>query len=496
MIDFDTDNGRLFSIILAVVEQAKMIRIGNLFDMNSARRFCFSFAVACCIFFLWTSSSCAQEKSAVIVRGGNYFDTDSGLFVPNKDILIVDGKFESIGEAASFDGATVLQLAETDFILPGLIDCHAHYNVRLLRKRREEFHVVPIQYLANGVTVTFSCGEYDPEGMLQLRKDIESGKKIGPKLLNSGPYFGIARRPWHADPEQVRAEVDFWAEQGVGGFKAKLIDPKCLEALIEQAHKHGLTVTGHLDSGYNNSVNPSTAIDLGIDRIEHFLGGDAMPATKQAYSSLAGITADMPEFKAIVKKFVDSETVFDCTISAYGYIGTREEFYDYWYDEPSLFTDYVREQIAVNQKKRPRRPSGRFQAIFEAKQTTIDDYFRAGGKISLGTDHFSDGSYLAGFGAHREMHILNNSGIPAADVIRIATINGAKALQIDKEYGSITKGKFGDLMIVKGNPLEDIKNTRNVKKVVRAGTVYDSKELLESVKGKLGPTNDEEAKDW
>ena len=94
------------------------------------------------------------------------------------------------------------------------------------------------------------------------------------------------------------------------------------------------------------------------------------------------------------------------------------------------------------------------------------------------------------------MHILNNSGIPAADVIRIATINGARALQIDKEYGSITKGKFGDLMIVKGNPLEDIKNTRNVKKVVRAGTVYDSKELLESVKGKLGPTNDEEAKAW
>ena len=75
----------------------------------------------------------------------------------------------------------------------------------------------------------------------------------------------------------------------------------------------------------------------------------------------------------------------------------------------------------------------RFQEIFEAKQTTIDDYFRAGGRITLGTDHFCSGTHLAGFGAHREMHVMASAGIPAADVIRIATINGARALNIDDE---------------------------------------------------------------
>ncbi len=439
-----------------------------------------------------TTEAVNPTQGSVKIVGGQYFDTTAGVFVKNEGLLIEDGKFKSLSD----DSAQVqsITLEDDAFILPGLIDCHAHYNVRLIRKRREEFTVIPIQYLANGVTVTFSCGEYNPEGMLKLKHDIASGKKIGPRLLNSGPYFGTARRPWHADPDKVREEVDFWAEKGVGGFKAKLIDPPSLKALIEQAHKHDLTVTGHLDSGFRNSVNPSTAIDLGIDRIEHFLGGDAMGNDQPAYSTLGQITADMPEFKAIVQKFIETETVFDATISAYGYFGTREKFYDYWYDERQLFTPHV--QALVTEREKSYRPMMRFHKIFETKQTTIDDYFAAGGKISLGTDHFSNGTYLAGFGAHREMEILNSAGIPAADVLRIATINGAEALNIDQQHGSIAVGKSGDLVIVTGNPLDDIKNTRNVQTVVRAGVVYDSAELLDSVKGKLGPATAEEEKDW
>ena len=444
-------------------------------------------------------SSVAQKPQDVAIVGGHYFDTDVPGFLPNQGILIRDGKFRVVNselDPESLTDTRVIALDDSQYILPGIVDCHAHYNVKLLKQRREEFHVIPIQYLANGVTVTFSCGEYLPEQMLQLRKDIESGKKVGPRLLNSGPYFGLARQPWHADPDQVREEVDFWAARGVGGLKAKLIDPPSLQALIDQAHKHGLTVTGHLDSGYNNSVNPATAIDMGIDRIEHFLGGDGMPDTTSAYASLARITPDMPEFKAIVQKFIEHGVCFDATISAYGYFGNRETFYDYWYDEPALFTDYVREKIALRLAENPRRPMARFQQIFEAKQSTIDDFFRAGGLITLGTDHFSDGSYLGGFGAHREMQVLHAAGIPAAEVIKIATINGARALKIDNQHGSIEAGKSGDLCIIQGNPLQDIKNTRSVQHVVRKGIVYDPQKLLQECRGRLGPRNDEEARSW
>ena len=115
-------------------------------------------------------------------------------------------------------------------------------------------------------------------------------------------------------------------------------------------------------------------------------------------------------------------------------------------------------------------------------KTTIDDYFKAGGLISLGTDHNSDGNYLAGFGVHREMDAMVRAGIPPAEVIKIASINGARALKIDKDHGSIEVGKSADLYIIEGNPLDNIRNTRNGKFVVAGGKIYKCSDLLESVK--------------
>ena len=204
----------------------------------------------------------AQEKSQkqfdTVITGGWVFRTGSGKFIKNKAIGIRDGRFVAVDEEISVDAKDTVKLSDEQYILPGIVDCHAHYNVKLIGRRREEFKVMPIVYLANGATVTFSCGEYAPEKMMQLRKDIEAGKQIGPRLINSGPYFGKARPGWKGNkPEQqIRDEVDFWAKNGVGGFKAKAIGPKHLKILIEQAHKHDLTVTGHLDSGFNGSVNP------------------------------------------------------------------------------------------------------------------------------------------------------------------------------------------------------------------------------------------------
>ena len=235
-------------------------------------------------FSFWSHGSdnvAAQEKSAdTLIKGGQYFDVESGQMKPNSGIAILDGRFVEATTAKE-----VIELDDSQFVLPGLIDCHAHYNLRLIKKRREEFEFMPIVYLANGATVTFSCGEFDPESMLAMRKRIESGEQIGPRLITSGPYFGRARPGWRPDkPEQeIRDEVDFWAKQGTGGFKAKSIDPDSLKILIDQAHKHGLTVTGHLGSGFRDSVNPRDAVSMGIDRIEHFLGGEAMPDSKSAY---------------------------------------------------------------------------------------------------------------------------------------------------------------------------------------------------------------------
>ncbi|MCH2182154.1 MAG: amidohydrolase family protein [Mariniblastus sp.] len=438
-----------------------------------------------------------QEKQGGMtdlqIIGGSVFDTPSAKFVRNPGLAVRDGRF--VKYSPSTPTAKRIELQDNDYILPGLVDCHAHYNVKLIGKRREEFHVIPIQYLANGVTVTFSCGEFRPEEMQKLRKRIEQGAQVGPRLINSGPYFGRARPTWRGikPEEEIRQEVDFWVAQGVGGFKAKAISPEELEPLIDQAHRHGLTVTGHLGSGYRNSVNPRDAIVMGIDRIEHFLGGDAMPATESAYQSLPRITPDMQSFQEIVQLYLDRGTWFDATITAYGYFGECGEEYDYWFDERELFTPYIRQRL---QSRPPSKPMELFERIYRAKQKTINAYWTAGGRVTLGTDHFSNGNYLPGFGAHRELDALVRSGIPPAEAIKIATINGAQALGIEADHGSIEVGKSADLFVVRGNPLEDIRRTRHVQQVMTGGSLYQADQLLQSVRGKLGPANEKEAADW
>ena len=442
----------------------------------------------------------AQQSVDTLVVGGHFFHTESATFKRNHGIAIQNGRIVKVEiNPEDYTAKQTITATNSQYILPGLIDCHAHYNVRLIKKRREEFTYMPLIYLANGATVTFSCGEFDPEAMFKLRKRLENGEQVGPKLITSGPYFGRARPGWRGQkPEQeIRDEVDFWAKRGSGGFKAKSIDPNSLRVLIDQAHKHDLTVTGHLDSGFRNSVNPRDAVSMGIDRIEHFLGGDAMPDSQSAYQSLQNIRAGTDEHKKIIKHFIDHGTVFDATLTAYGYLGettpeTHEE-YQYWIDEREFFTPHMQN---VAQNAPPMKGMEIYQRVYRAKQKTIASFFEAGGKISLGTDHVSNGNHLPGFGVHRELDALVRNGIPAADAIKIGTINGARALGIEKDHGSIEAGKIADLVIVEGNPLESIRNTRNIKTVIRAGTAHDAKELLESAKGKLGPANKEEEANW
>ena len=447
------------------------------------------------VVFCFSTEVFSQDKSEpydLVVHGGKYFDSIQGKLVDNPGIAVRQQKF--VPYDPSVPGVANINVTEDQTILPGIVDCHAHYNVRIFKRRREEFEVMPIVYLANGATVTFSCGEYAPDKMLQLRKDIDSGQKIGPRLINSGPYFGRARPGWNraATNEQIMDEVDFWAKQGAGGFKAKAISPRHLKALILAAKKHGLTVTGHLDSGFRNSVNPSDAIDMGIHRVEHFLGGEGMPDSKSAYASLASIAPDSPVYRDIAKKFVEHGVWFDATITAYGYIGNRGEGYDRWVDESQFFTPFVLKKIA----SRKHRPVKRFEAIYQAKLKSISTFFEMGGKITLGTDHVSDGTFLPGFGIHREMDAFVRSGIPAKDALKIATIHGARALGLESEHGSIEPGKFADLVIVNGNPLENIRNTRNVDSVMTRGKIYRAWKLLDTVKGRLGPKDESEMDRW
>ncbi len=423
------------------------------------------------------------------ITGGYYFDVHSGKMIANQGLIVRSGKFVGVGSVLdSTGGYQLLELTDDNYILPGIFDLHAHYRVTFDGVRRDEVEANPVIFLANGVTSTFPGGEIQPEVMLEGRRKIDRGEKVGARIHSSGPYFGSAFPSWNRgiSIEDIYATVDKWAELGVSGFKAKGITPVHLKALIERAHKHGLTVTAHLGSGYRNTVNPRDAITMGIDRIEHFLGGDALPNTTSAYATLQDLDMTDPETISLIDKeidhFIANKVYFDATLTAYGYYGNRKEFYDYWTDERKYLTPY-----AFEITKETRQKLDRFQKIFDVKKFTVKRYFDKGGMITLGTDHPSVGEYIPGFSAHREMEALNAIGIPATEVLKIATINGARALRKSDILGSLEVGKLADAFIINGNPLEDITRTKSVHTVIKGGEVYNSAELLKSVEGKMGP---------
>src|SRR5712671_1844432 len=147
---------------------------------------------------LGVSTSGAQENGTVVVRGGWLFDGVRDTRIRNPGIVVRGGTIIKIAEptAADLAGAQVVAVADSETILPGFIDVHAHYSMSLVGRRRDETGLYSLVFLANGVTTTFPAGEFNPEEMIALRDRVERGEQPGPRIWSSGPYYGTARAGW------------------------------------------------------------------------------------------------------------------------------------------------------------------------------------------------------------------------------------------------------------------------------------------------------------
>jgi len=443
-----------------------------------------------------------ESYDSIVILGGWLIDGINQDRQKNKGIKIKDGMIVSVDEditKASLSNSRVINLTDTQTILPGMIDMHAHYNFDLVDVGRvEEVIYNGIIFLANGVTSTWSAGEYYPERVIQQRDLINSGKSSGPRLFASGPYFGAFRCEyniktaeddciaWPNDisEEEIRNEVDRWAQQGVISIKIKQASPGEAKILIEQAHKNGMTTTAHLANYHGEyDVHLRDAILMGLDRVEHRItlgiGGER--------------SAEMDQ---MIELMIDNQVYYDPNLQMYGGINLRKELGTdlVWTDEAKYFTPYA--QSLLNKRGEP--PPESEEVEFRQRVVELKAFFNKGGAdlIIVGTDEPVYTTLLPGFAFHRELYAMVHVGIPAMEVIQAATINGAKALGVADRLGSIEAGKEADIVIINGNPLTDIKDTRNIEFIIKEGILYDPKVLLNSAEGKIGPSSPEDHAQW
>jgi len=440
-------------------------------------------------------------ENELIITGGWLFDATGGERKPNTGIVIRNGKFVAVGLGASValsDTATIIELDDDQTLLPGMFDLHAHYNYDLVdRGRVEEVQHSGNVFLANGVTATWSAGEYYPERVLAQRELIDSGEATGPRLFASGPYMGGFRCEyavktaaddcvgWPNDitEAEIRAEVDHWADQGVVSIKIKQATPDETRILIDQAQRRGMTTAGHLyNYEMSYDVDAREAIRMGLDRLEHNITlGSGGPQSAEA--------------DEVIGLLLKHQVFFGPNLQMYGGINLRKDLSGMvWTDEAQYFTPYA--QKLLEQRGPPSPESERDE--LNQRLVELRKFHAAGGAglLIVGTDEPVYTALLAGFAYHRELMAMVHAGIPPADVLKAATINGARALGVADRLGTIEAGKLADLYVVRGNPLEDITAARNVELVVKDGFVYRPAELLGSAVGMIGPRGPDDHADW
>ena len=434
-----------------------------------------------------------------------------GTGTPAKDdqtIVIVNTRIQSIGDAATakVPGEAKMLDLHGYTAIPGLVGMHDHmFYPEGGGWFAEMGFSFPRLYLGAGVTTIRTTGALEPYTDLELKKQIDGGKLPGPKMRISGPYLegdGSFALQMHAllDAEDARKTVAFWAEQGATSYKAYMnITRAELGAAIEEAHKRGLKVTGHLCS-----VTFREAAALGIDDLEHGLlvdtdfvpdkKPDTCPAVNPALMQLAGkVDINGPEVQQTIRELVAHYVAVTSTLPVFEmFLPDRPPLQPRVLDALSpdaraaLLANKLRFADSAFLRQRYAAEASPWPALLKKEMQFERAFVQAGGSLLAGEDPTGMGGVLAGFGDQREVELLVEAGFTPAETIRIATLNGAQFLGEADHIGSIAAGKQADLVVIHGDPSVNIADIEKVETVFKDGVGYDSAKLIQSVRGLVG----------
>ena len=339
-------------------------------------------------------------------------------------------------------------------------------------------------YLAAGVTTARDCAN-EFEFITAARDAIAAGRGLGPRLLPAGIIDGDGPVTIGVDiattSEQAISLVRRYADAGFPQIKLySSLKPELVAEIAREAHRRGLSVTGHIPQG----MEVRRAIESGMDQINHVTSilGDMIAqnpdaSRKQAASSgtagkLREIDPDSEQAQKFISFLKAHGTVIDPTIALYELISSPPGRAP----EPGLAK--VAPELAgpLNSMGASPDKARDSAAFFEKLVEVVGALHKAGVPIVAGTDQAVPGHSL-----HRELELYVKAGMTPMEAIRSATIVPARAMKLDRDAGTIEVGKRADLILVAGRPDRDISHIRKVKTVIAAGRPYDCAELWKSV---------------
>ena len=381
---------------------------------------------------------------------------DGSGAAPLRDVTIVmtNGRIAAIGPAARVlppAGAPVIDLTGKT-IIPGIINAHGHISEDPVPKLRH--------YAQYGITTVIGMGG-DGDEQLKIRDEQRHGVIQGSRVLTVQQRFEFEKDA--PTPDAGRLKVEELYKKGIDAVKVVVDDrrktqvklrPEIALAIIQQAHKHKLKAFAHI----HDEADAKLLMEQGIDMLAHQVRDKVVDDS----------------FIALMKaKKVAMTTAFVQIMSFYTYADSPA-----WLDDPFLARSFDAERIQIAKTRLKDQQSKAPEAAFNRQEFTIaaanfSKMVKAGVRLALGTDSGPSPARFEGYFEHMEMEQMVKYGMTPMQVIQAFSKTNSEVLGIDKDYGTLAKGKVADLVVLDKNPLDDILNTRSIHTVYIAGKRFE-----------------------
>jgi imidazolonepropionase-like amidohydrolase len=417
----------------------------------------------------------SSHAGALAITHATLIDTADNAPVPGTTVVTENGLITAVGPDNKIKIPKHARVVDAHgmSLLPGLWDMHAHF---------EQVEWGPL-YLAAGVTTVRDCGN-EIEFITAVRDAIAGGQGLGPRLLLAGivdgnsPFaLGVIRAD---NAEQAKAVVDRYHDLNFQQMKIySSVKPEVVAAVAAEAHRLGMSVTGHIPEG----MNAFQGVEAGMDQINHVqyiqdimlppLPNDAKRADRMA--ALSNLNLTSPESLHAIDFLKSHGTVVDDTLTVFEMVLSSSK-YPLSASEPGIAK--VAPQLAVQFQGLgvPDSFADKAHAIFEKEVGIVGALHRAGIPIVAGTDQT-----VPGYSVYREMELYVQAGFNPMEALQAATLVPARVMHQEGNSGSVAVGKRADLILVDGNPLENISNIRKVKYTIAGGALYESAPLWRSI---------------